>query len=344
MSTLPIESYAFISKDLSCSHCGYNLRGLTTDKLCPECGTPIARSIHGNLLRFADPGWLKKLRLGTNLQLWNILIMLVLSACVGGLTGFGGGLPSAVALMLQLIGSGLGLAATFLITTQEPRIALQEDTVTLRKLIRYCAVSGVVGEVLSEGPTGLALPLAGWIAAGALALAGVVAEFGELLYYRRFARRIPNEKLARSTSVVLWGLPASILLMLVSGVAFAIWVQPAIGGAGLAMGTGLNAPIQVTVVTTAPPASGPPASAGAPAPTVPAPVTVPQGPGFYAGMGFICLGGLGIAIFGIWYVVLLFRYSGAFKRALAESGMPVPTDDIFMTPPPTAEGTTEDEG
>ena len=51
-------------EDLPCIHCGYNLRGLATDGRCPECGTSIARSIHGDLLSWADPLWLKRIDRG----------------------------------------------------------------------------------------------------------------------------------------------------------------------------------------------------------------------------------------------------------------------------------------
>ena len=44
-----------LEDDLACLACGYNLRGLLPDGACPECGTAVGRSTHGNLLRFCDP-------------------------------------------------------------------------------------------------------------------------------------------------------------------------------------------------------------------------------------------------------------------------------------------------
>ena len=66
-----------ITEDFFCTRCGYNLRGLTLDRLCPECAAPVARSIHGRLLKYADPDWMDRLRFGTVLMLWNLLIGLV---------------------------------------------------------------------------------------------------------------------------------------------------------------------------------------------------------------------------------------------------------------------------
>ena len=53
-----------IQEDTPCLACGYNLRGLSSDWRCPECGTAIGRSLHGNLLRFAQPQYVRKLARG----------------------------------------------------------------------------------------------------------------------------------------------------------------------------------------------------------------------------------------------------------------------------------------
>ena len=52
---------------IPCSRCGYDLQSLPKDSLCPECGYPIAKSVRGDLFRFADPTWVKKLGHGTYL-------------------------------------------------------------------------------------------------------------------------------------------------------------------------------------------------------------------------------------------------------------------------------------
>ncbi|MHC4415206.1 MAG: hypothetical protein ACYS0G_07980 [Planctomycetota bacterium] len=33
--------------EVICSRCGYDLRGLSAAGTCPECGTPVERSLHG---------------------------------------------------------------------------------------------------------------------------------------------------------------------------------------------------------------------------------------------------------------------------------------------------------
>ena len=50
-----------------CVGCGYDVRNLPVDGPCPECGTPIERSLGGLRLAAADPRWLARLTLGQSL-------------------------------------------------------------------------------------------------------------------------------------------------------------------------------------------------------------------------------------------------------------------------------------
>lgn len=61
---IPAPAPEQVAGDLPCRRCSYNLRGLRREGDCPECGTPIALSLQGDLLRFADPSWLRRVRLG----------------------------------------------------------------------------------------------------------------------------------------------------------------------------------------------------------------------------------------------------------------------------------------
>ena len=47
-----------------CRNCRYNLRGVDVQSNCPECGKRVDATLIGDLLQFANPAWLKKVRLG----------------------------------------------------------------------------------------------------------------------------------------------------------------------------------------------------------------------------------------------------------------------------------------
>ncbi len=78
------------------------------------------------------------------------------------------------------------------------------------------------------------------ITGSVLSLTGVVALFGELVYFRRFALRIPNEKLARHTRTVMWGTATDRGLLVLTGIATALAVWRA-GGLAFAAAFGVLA-------------------------------------------------------------------------------------------------------
>jgi hypothetical protein len=246
----------------------------------------VGRSVHGNLLRYADPAWLDKVRLGIVLKLWNLLVALLVGATAAA-AAFG--LPAAVGQVGGFVAACLGLWALFLVTSPEPTVGLMEDVVTLRRVIRTAAVLGFVGNQLHAVATGTGGSIVLSIVGGALGLIGIVATFGEFVYFRRFARRVPNEELARSTSVVMWAFVTLGVVGVIAGVVGVFFLAGAVGG-GSAFG----------------PTGGAPPSVG------PALLT--------GGLAFgTCLFGVAGVIFGLWYIALLFRYHSAFKTALFEA-------------------------
>jgi len=272
------EGPAPLEHDTPCIHCGYNLRGLEAAGRCPECGSGITDSTRGDLLKYADPKWLERLRFGTSLKLWNIGIMIVLGLAAGFLVIFG--VPQIVLIVVNIVGGMLGLLATVAITSQEPRITLQEDSITLRKVIRACAFAAFLNQFLSLMHVG---GFVGVIIIGlniVCGLLGVVVVFGELIYFRRFAFRIPDERLAKSTKSLMWLLPFGIGVFAVLGV----------------------------VATLARP------TAGATAP--PGPAFTPM---MGILMTFSCVGLVLMLVGGLWYVRLLTKYNKAFRQAVAEA-------------------------
>lgn len=272
-----LDAQGVIQADISCARCGYNLRGLSRTMACPECATPVAHSLMGNMLATAEPEWLRTLRKGTTLKLWNILLTILF--VLVGIVLNSMGVPDMYAVLLALPVSVVGVWAAFLITTQEPRVALHESPITLRRIVRTCVVIGAFEQIVDVSRS----PLAGEIPkpilvvlACVVGLAAIVAAFGEFVYFRRFARRKPDERLARQTTIVMWGLAASAASMLLAGLVLVAW-----GGV-----TGGAKPHTATVIGMAVPG---------------------------------CAGLLGMVVFALWYVGLLIQYRDLFGDAMTGS-------------------------
>jgi hypothetical protein len=309
MTDVPSQPPSLIEVDSPCMSCGYNLRGLQTDSNCPECGHIISASLRGDLLRFSDPSWLAQLRLGASLKLWAILVSYVFTFVAGFIVVFG--VSDLFVLFASLVGSVLGLWGTWCITSQEPRIALTDETLTLRKIIRASAIGSGVGGLLHMVAEFAPLSTLVYAVATVLSFAGLVAAYGELFYFRRFATRVPDPDLVKSTKRLIVVLPIFIVVMVLGFVAVAL-MTPAFAGTAAA-----------------------PGGAGTTAAGAAATPTAPATPG--AGLGGLALGGMcGFGLFGfvlfLMYVNLLIKYKSAFTTAIAQAtGTQPPTDPTNPT-------------
>jgi hypothetical protein len=231
MTDVTVEPTSQIEVNSPCIHCGYNLRGLLSTGICPECGQAIAASLQGDLLRFAEPAWLKRVVFGVWLMLLSFIGLLFVVLVAMALPWAWGWWVGTVAVVASPL---LTIWATFCITAQEPRLSLSEDPVLLRRLVRVCAVVSATRQIIDNVGT-ISLPkttlqvidIAG-------AFAAVVMMFGLLVYLRRFGRRIPGKKLAGSASTLLWVLPTSMLLGFV--LSWTVGAAPAFPPVGTASG------------------------------------------------------------------------------------------------------------
>ena len=112
-SSFPLPSIPpplLVVDDLPCRTCGYNLRTLATDGVCPECATPIAVSTRSELLREADPNWVRLIKLGCG---W---------FCAGVVFKFLAWAMHAAwcRMLFAPIGSALMLAGAWLFTIPDP--------------------------------------------------------------------------------------------------------------------------------------------------------------------------------------------------------------------------------
>lgn len=299
-----------VSDDLACIHCGYNLRGLAYDGKCPECSKPVSTSRRGDFLKHADPEWLNKVRFGCALKLWNIVFGILLGVVGGILVTLG--FPVLTLHIIGLAGSAFGLWASFAITTQEPRISLQEDPFTWRRAIRVCATAAFLASAIPDDKVRAAGVIA-FAVVTVMKFSGIVSLFGELVYFRRFAERVPDPKLAKSTKIVQWGATITFGLVLLLGILFVAF-GPGMRGTANVSVTGTRGSGS-TVTTTATPS----ASAPTPAPTG-APPSAPSGIAAVTTLWmFPCVFGLAGLVFGIWYLLILMRYRRVFAKAADEA-------------------------
>ena len=70
--------------DVGCLRCGYNLRGLFPGGRCPECGTPVKRSVSPPLLERVDPRWVRAAARGTGLVSVGLLVWLASAVAFAG--------------------------------------------------------------------------------------------------------------------------------------------------------------------------------------------------------------------------------------------------------------------
>jgi len=267
-----------INIDLACIGCGYNLRGLSPEHLCPECRTPITQSLRGDLLKYSDLNWLGTIKKGIKLFLTTLVLSLFLVIGAGVIATMGGPADFLILVVPILIG-GLLLWAVYLTTTQEPRVTYSESGMSLRRVIRVCAVLNFIGSIFEMGfgfdiPSELTEFIVGLISAAG-ALGATVSYYGMLVYLRRFAFRIPNPKLARTTTNILWGLPISYFIVLLGGI-----FSTVMGRAGP---TSTRPAVQAAMEGTA------------------------------------CIGAFGLIIFSLWGVVVVDRFRRVLNQTIIEA-------------------------
>ncbi|HZL36685.1 MAG TPA: hypothetical protein VFC78_15300 [Tepidisphaeraceae bacterium] len=240
---------ANVTTDIPCRKCGYNLRGMAVSGRCPECGTPVGVSVHGDLLRFSDPEFVLTLRKGVSLILWGILIMIlvmVIGAIAGGMTR-GASASSPYFKILGLIGYLPMLWGAWLLTTPDPSGIREDRYGTPRKIIRFALAVGVANFVLGFA-IGIAGPLAPAIYDILITLSflasiiGLVGQFAQLFYLHKLALRIPDPSLSERARFLMWAIGICYGLLLVLGFIMLLTIRnistgrPGMGGA--AMGAG----------------------------------------------------------------------------------------------------------
>lgn len=287
-----------LNQDLACRQCGYNLRGLAIAGTCPECQTPIGKSVRPDLLRFAEPRWVERLALGMTLILvaMGIGVVLSVATALSGVVLTAAGIPGiqqiwGVVLMVAGVLSGVvACAGYWLLTAPDPGQPEQDRPAMPRLVARWGLLTSPVNGLLqglwlmvTPGLAGAPTLTAGGLSAliGAASFLVSIAAFIGLIalfiHVRRLALRIPDPALESQTRIVMWGFGAVQAIALVWSLVMLF--------------TGVQFPAA-------------------------APGVVPGG-GFFAFMAVACVMGAAGLIFAIWGLILMFRYRSRFRAQAA---------------------------
>ena len=118
-----LDVHGRIAADVSCTHCGYNLRGLSHAGRCPECGTAVAASLRGDNLRFCNRDWMKTVIRGTRVMEAAFAVGIILTSLsfpLMAMTSAGQAMGEFLAWLLLLPVVAESIWAAWLFTTPEP--------------------------------------------------------------------------------------------------------------------------------------------------------------------------------------------------------------------------------
>lgn len=189
-----------IAADCSCVACGYNLRGLSRDGRCPECGQPVVLSLRPDLLIYSDIRWRRRLVLGARLVAWAMPLLIALQSLViyHSLRNVISrawprlAIPEPWQTLANVSYETIALVAIWVATSTQRR-GLQ---FSLPWMVRLLATAGYCVSILlclltpkESLPRGLLMICSALM--GALEVAMFYGYFG------RLSRRLPDAKLAR---------------------------------------------------------------------------------------------------------------------------------------------------
>lgn len=239
------DEQGHLISDLPCVDCGYNLRTLTVDAMCPECGSAVKMSADRHYLADGDLSWLKSIRKGTRLiiampliSVLGSILFVILFALSGESIGSSQMIISAGAGIISLLWD-LGIKVLWVLsfwwfTTPEPN---REERLfwTARRLVRWTSVYAMMIQIgtmlLTAVLTQIDGPVGGlWMLSGSVVFSAMVALIGTLAlirYLGALALRVPAPKLA-SFSRNLFRLAIFVISMAIASVVV-LWVESSSG-------------------------------------------------------------------------------------------------------------------
>ncbi|HRP63864.1 MAG TPA: hypothetical protein PK400_11260 [Phycisphaerales bacterium] len=242
-----------IDTDLPCRNCSYNLRGLPSDRVCPECGAPIRkqRPAEYSLLSDAPLAEIKQLRLGLWMAMASLVatpIVMLVSTIMSVRSGSDMVIKGGFVLLSLMWAAAVWLMTPGLQTPEAVRHGFSRES-KLRLAARYSQLAWPAAMLLILlGATGAASSL-GWISLLVLQLVGIAGLMTLSVVLSRLADWCCDEFAGRLLNITLWALPISTFVFLtmpfISVMRFFVCMASALWLA--AMGTFLLSLVSVTI-------------------------------------------------------------------------------------------------
>jgi hypothetical protein len=235
-----------VEEDLSCFRCGYNLRSLQPEGVCPECGEEVKVSLPGRTLAVAEARWRQAQWQGARVQAVGLAIVEVslLSLIFGAFRSKHGMLGVYLAFSGAFAASGIAILRMCRAESGGP---YWDDAPWLRKLVRVASLVAAVGMVAY---TALQLGETLWFYQprdmvfwqNVLGVAGfgggLIGDALLMWYFSRLAKRLPNRRLvihgrwAAWSSVIVVGVIVGFGLAVTGmGISGPAWAMDCIGAA-----------------------------------------------------------------------------------------------------------------
>ena len=205
-----------------CLQCGYSIRGLPTAHNCPECGTPIARSLRGNLLEFSSTDYVQSLHTGVTViliaviaQIAVICLVVAAMAVFGVFAGRRGSSPPDLQLWMSIAMlpvTAAQLLGWWLFSAPDPAILGTEKGQSPRNIIRISVAVTAGAAVLDLLVRAMAtrrpeVAMLAMLAGTVTTVASIVQFFASMLYLRWLAPRLPDRSLEEQAKRNIWMLP-----------------------------------------------------------------------------------------------------------------------------------------
>jgi MFS family permease len=197
-----LDQAGLIAEDLPCRHCGYNLRTLSLEVQCPECGTSVGRSVHGDYLRYADPAWVRGLATGAIIVIFGTIGQVLGFSTMLGISMAGISSVSWYRYFFRVI-ELISFVGFWKLTSPDPADSGAPAQIDARKLTRTFLILGLclssLGIIRAVLGSTMEHVLRAFILANAIA-----SPIAICIFAKRVAMRVPDKKMATSCQRLMY--------------------------------------------------------------------------------------------------------------------------------------------